>query len=172
MNSLSSKTSLILLTLLTMLLASFFVLEFYRVKSENQETSRLLSEVNQAADQRAAAQSIRFLQKTATEDVNDFEALTISPSRLVEVIESIEAAGRALSLETIIASVDKPEANSSTTLQSIDIVVETSGSWAGTSRFLKAIESLPTRVTIQEARLSKQDSAWDSQVKLSFYSFE
>jgi Tfp pilus assembly protein PilO len=172
MNSLNSKTSLILLTLLTALLASFFVLEFYRVKSENEETSRLLSEVNQAADQREATQSIRLLKKTAAQDVSAFEALTLSPSRLVEVIESIEEAGRSLSLETTIASVDKPEANGSTTPQSIDIVVETSGSWAGTNRFLKAIESLPTRVTIQEARLSKQGSAWDSQIKLSFYSFE
>ncbi|KKW14411.1 MAG: hypothetical protein UY54_C0019G0016 [Parcubacteria group bacterium GW2011_GWA2_50_10b] len=166
-----TKLILAVLSLSAALLLVFMVLDIYNIRAQNEETSRLLNTADQAANQKVLSQSIRSFQNQAKNDIALLDNLILTEGRLVPVIEDIEQAGRSLGLQTKIISVDQPDNKGAEVSRQIKLVVETSGSWSGNYSFLKALESLPTRVVIDEARLSKEGSSWQSRITLSLYLF-
>ena len=120
-----------------------------------------------------------MIQKNAAEDIAAFDSLTLSGDNLVPLIEDIEGAGQTLGLDTKIVSVGKIEDKKSVEPDIIRIVMETQGSWAPTLSFLRAIESLPHRVMIDESILSRDEigpagngASWRLKIVLSLYSFD
>ena len=167
----NSKLSLIILALASLILLAILTLGVYDIQAKNRKASELLNLANQAAEARTLARSIRMMQDSAAEDLTTFDNLTLSDDKLVPLIEEIEWAGRALGLDTSIVSVGKIEDKKSIEPDIIRIVMETQGSWTPTFSFLRAIESLPHRVTIEESSLSKTEFGWRSKIVLSLYSF-
>ena len=167
----NSKLSFIILVLISIVLLAVLILGTYTIQLKNKEASELLNLVDQATEARTLAQSIRMAQNNAAEDLAAFDGLTLSDDKLVSLIEDIEEMGRALGLDASIVSVGKIEDKKSVEPDIIRIVMETQGSWAQTLSFLRAIESLPHRVMIDESSLSKVEAGWHLKIILSLYSF-
>lgn len=148
------------------MLMAFLLLDIYNIRAKNKETSRLLNQADEAAEVGVLVQSIRLIQNNAREDLEAFEELALSDSKIVPLIESIEKAGQSLGVKTEIASVEKTDEP-----QQLNLIIETEGSWAGTLSFLKAIESLPHRVMVKSVNVSKDESLWSATIALSLYLF-
>ncbi|MDO8589927.1 MAG: hypothetical protein Q7R69_01485 [bacterium] len=167
----NSKPLLIILSLISISLLAVLVLGAYRIQLKNKEASELLNLADRAAEARTLAQSIRTVQSSAAEELAAFDSFTLSDSKLVPLIESVEGVGKALGLNTDIVSVGKIEDKKAVEPAMIRIVMETQGSWAQNLSFLRAIESLPNRVVIDELGLSKAEVGWRLRMVLSLYSF-
>ena len=168
----NSKVLLVTLSLIALALLSILALGVYNIRFKNKETSELLNLADHAAETGILIQSIRAAQNNSGQDIEAFDNLALAGDKIVPLIESIEGAGRALGLDTSILSVGKIEDKKSADPPIVRIVMETQGAWAPTLSFLRAIESLPYRVMIDESSLSKEEVGWRSRVILSLYSFD
>jgi len=168
----NSKLLLMALSLILIILLTIVALGIYDIKVKNKETFKLLNEADSVAETENLAQSIRVMQASAAEDITAFDNLVLVGDKLVPLIESIEEVGRELGLDTNIVSVAKIEDKKSVEPDIIRIVMETQGSWAPTLSFLRAIESLPHRVMIDESSLSKVEIGWRMRITLSLHSFD
>ena len=175
----NSKLLLAILSLVSIMLLAVLILGTYNIQLKNKEAFALLNLANEAAETKILSQSVRMIQKNATEDIAAFDSLTLSGDNLVPLIEDIEGAGQTLGLDTKIVSVGKIEDKKSVEPDIIRIVMETQGSWAPTLSFLRAIESLPHRVMIDESILSRDEigpagngASWRLKIVLSLYSFD
>ncbi|MDO8569626.1 MAG: hypothetical protein Q7R89_02525 [bacterium] len=181
----NSKLLLIILSFISIILLAVLIWETYNIQLKNKEASELLSLADQDAEAELLAQSIRMIQNNAATDIAAFDSLTLSDTNLVPLIESIEGAGQILGLDTNILSVEKIEDKKSVETDIVRIAIETRGSWAPTLSFLRAIESLPHRVMIDESNLSRDEigpasprqggagdgASWRLKIVLSLYSF-
>ncbi|MEX2013732.1 MAG: hypothetical protein WD896_00050 [Parcubacteria group bacterium] len=168
----SSKLLLTMLSLFALVLLAVLVLGVYDIQRKNKEASALLHLADKATRTRVLAQSIEAAQENASGDLAAFDSLTLSSDKLVPLIDSIEAAGRMLNLDTDIVSVDRTEGKGSSEPDIIHIVIEAQGPWAQALSFLRAIESLPHRVVIEGSNLARAEVGWRLRVALSLYSFD
>ena len=167
----NSKLLLITLSLISIIFLVVLIWETYNIQTKNKGASELLNLADQTAEVSVLAQSIRMIQNNATEDTKAFDDMTLSNDNLVFLIESIEGIGQTLSLDTNILSVGKIEDKKSIEPDIVRIAMETQGAWSPTLSFLRAIESLPHRVMIDESSLSKNETGWRLKIILSLYSF-
>ena len=175
----NSKSFLVILSTISVILFAILIMGVYRIRVMNKESSELLELSEHSAQTRILDQSIRVAQNMSAEDLSALELLTLSEDKTVSLIENIENVGRALGLETDIASIDEIKGSSFPEPKTIRIVVETGGSWTRTVSFLHAVESLPYRVMIRESDFSKievgPDGAttnWKSRIILELHSFD
>ena len=168
-----SKPVLILLVVVLAILLAALVFGLYDIKTKNIEISRVINEVDQAAETEGLIQSIKEIQNSASEDLEIFETIVFTSDKLVPLIEAIEEAGNKLGLETKIASVSEIEDKKSDEPKLIRMVIETSGgSWAATLSFLRAVENLPHRVMVEETNLSKEGESWRLRMTISIHAFD
>jgi len=171
----SHNESKIRLVVSAFIAVGLLTLLFFYTKSisgENAETAKLITSSGQMEEAERAAQLVRSIRASSGADIASFESLVLTSERLVPFIESIESAGRALGVDLEIASVDKKDEGEGSALERIRMVVKASGSWSGTYSLLKAIESLPYRVMIENVSLTKNDSAWEEAITLSLNAFK
>lgn len=175
----NSKLLLAALSLVSIILLAVLILGTYNIQLKNKEASELLNLADEVAETKILSQSIRMMQSNSAEDIAAFDSLTLSGDNLVPLIEDIEGAGQTLGLDTKIISVGKIEDKKSVEPDIIRIVAETQGPWAPTLSFLRAIESLPHRVMIDESSLSRNEigpasdgASWRLKIVLSLYSFD
>jgi Tfp pilus assembly protein PilO len=180
-----SKLFPITLSLLSIVFLAVLILEIYNIQLKNREASELFNLADNNAKMAVLTQSIRMVQTNSAEDIAAFDKLTLSDANLVSLIENIEATGHVLGLNTNIVSVEKIEDKKSAEPDLIRLAIETQGSWAPTLSFLRAIESLPHRVMINESNLSRNEAgpasprqggagdgvSWHLKIILSLYSF-
>lgn len=167
----NSKIFLVTLSLIALVFLASVIFGIYDIKTKNKETSELLNEADRTSETGDLAQSIRTIQMSAEEDLITFEKIVLTNDKLVPLIESVELAGRELGLETKVVSVGKIEDKKPEEPSMIRMVLEVVGPWAETVSFLRAIESLPHRVIIDEASLSEVDVNWRLRITLSLHSF-
>lgn len=167
----NSKLFLVLLSLVFTILLAVAIFAIYDIRAKNEETSELLDEAERIVEARSLAQSIKNIQNNVAEDILAFDKLVLTEEKLVPLIEDIEELGKELKLETSIVSVEKVEDKKAAKPDMIRIIIKAQGSWTPTLTFLKAIESLPHRVTIDETGLSKIDTNWHLRIVLLLYLF-
>ena len=169
----SSHTKSLLTTLVVtaVVLLAVLVIGVYNIRDKNNKTSELLNLADEAAEAGVLVQSIRILQNDAREDLESFDKLILSNDKLVPLIEDIEKTGRGFDLETNILSVGEVGKSGSVEPQTLRIALEAQGSWSGELSFLKAIESLPYRVMIEETDFQKKETGWHLKVVLALHLF-
>ncbi|OHA89767.1 MAG: hypothetical protein A3C70_00715 [Candidatus Zambryskibacteria bacterium RIFCSPHIGHO2_02_FULL_43_14] len=168
----NSKLLLTVFSLITIILLFALIIGVYSIRAKNQKISELINLATQASEVEVMARSIRAVQNSAKEDLEAFDDFVLSDDKLVALIESIEAVGQTLDLETKIVSVSKIEDKKVIVPDMIYIAMETQGPWAGTFSFLHAIENLPHRVKLDKLSLSKEEDGWHLAVTLVLYSFD
>lgn len=172
MTTQSSKSFLVLLSLVLIFLVAALVFGLYDIKTKNKEVSRIINDVDESAKTEELVQSIKEIQTAAAEDLETFESLVFTDGDLVPFIENIEEVGEKLSLETKIVSVNEIASKKPDEPNLIRLTIETvEGSWPATLSFLRAIESLPYRVMIDESTLSKDTNGWRLRMTISVHAF-
>lgn len=168
----NSKLFLIMLSFISAILVTVLSLGFYSIQAKNKETSQLLNVVDNATEESILTRSIRAIRNNADKDLVAFDKFVFSGDKLVPLIEKIEEAGRALGLDTNILSVGKIEDKKSLEPNIVRITMETQGPWAPTLSFLRAMESLPYRVMIDESSFTREETVWRLKITLALYSFD
>lgn len=163
----NSKFCLTILSLVLLGLLAAVVFTVYEIRTKNKETSRLLNESNEVFERKELAQSVREIKTSAAEDVVAFENLILVDEKLVSLIESIEAEGKALGLDTKIVSVAKIESKKPEEPVLIKMIIQAEGDWTPTLSLLRAIESLPYKVMMEESNLLKVEDVW--QLRTTFF---
>lgn len=163
---------MVTLSLISLIFLSALVFGIYDIKTKNKKTSLLLSEADRTSETGELAQSIKTIKTNAGEDLTTFDEIVFTNEKLVPLIENIESTGRSLGLETKIVSVGKIEDKKTLEPNIIRIVLETQGAWAETLAFLRAVESLPHRVMIDDSSLSEVDVNWRLRITLAIHSFD
>lgn len=168
----NSKLILTVASFVFFALSAVIIFGIYDIKAKNKKTSELLNEADRLAEAENLTQSIKMIQASVAADLTALDNLVLVNDKLVPLIESVEEAGQELGLDTDIISVEKIVDKKSVEPDIIRIVTETRGPWAPTLSFLRAIESLPHRVTISDASFSKVETNWRSRIVLTLYSFD
>lgn len=168
----TSKSALAALVAISLILLSVFIFGVYDIRTNNRETIELLSAADEASEMRTNAQFIRMMRNNLAGDIRAFEEIVLTSSKLVSLIETIESTGRALGLELEIVSVNEMQDRRARGPKTIRIELEAKGSWASASSFVRAMESLPHRVIMEEVNLSKEDTVWHLRMAISIFSFD
>lgn len=169
------KRSQVILSFLSVILVIFLaviIFSIFDMRGKNIETSKLLNESSQIVETDNITQSIKVIRSSSIEDINAFNDLVLVDDKLVSLIESIENKGKELGLTLNIVSVEKRSGAESNTPNTIRMAIEADGTWVGTYAFLRAIESLPHRVMIDEMSFSKTSDDWHLRVVLILSSFD
>ena len=172
MTSHHSKSLLIMLSLISVVLLAALTLGVYYVRAQNQETSEMLNIVDQATEVETLTQSIRMIQNSSAEDITALDGFVLSSEKLVSLIEEIEGVGRAVGVDVDILSVEKVENKKTNEQSTIRLSMETHDTWASTLAFIRAMESLPHRVMVEGSTLSREETDWRSRLVLSLYLFD
>lgn len=164
-----TKLTIWLLSFAAIILLGLALLDLRKVVVENREASSLALTAEEKGREEAVVQSVKVLRQRSGEVVEEFERLTLTNEALVPTIELIESGGRSLGLAVEIASVEK--SGGAGEPSKVRLVIETKGAWSGTLSFLRAVESLPHRVMIENVYFTKEGGQWRSSIAVSLYSF-
>lgn len=167
-----SKINLILLSFSALVLLMLGVWGVHIIRTKNENTSILLSEVNQVADNELRTKSIEQVRESASAEIALFEQSVLTDVGIASAIEKIETAGRLLNVSTDIVSVDKASTDANKNPQELDVVLESIGSWSNNFHFLRAIETLPYKTSLKNVSLTKFGSSWRLNMTVTLYSFK
>lgn len=165
-----TRLTIWVLAFAALILLVLALLDLRKVRVENRAVSTLVQVAEEKGQKEAVVQSVKALRQRGGEEIEAFEKMTLSNETLVPTIELIERGGGSLGLEVEIASVDKSEAKPGEPSK-VSLVIESRGSWAGIMSFLKAVESLPHRVMVDNVYFTKEGGQWRSSLSISLFSF-
>lgn len=171
MNISNTQMRLVLAGTMALLLAACFAYAIYTVRAANTAISQLALQAESVSKKEKENQAIRTARLASEADIQAFEKIPLSGNGVVGVIESLEAAGKSLNLDTNIVSVNDVEGEKGNAQKQILIVIEGEGSWTGAYSLVKAVESLPQRVILKSVELSKNDALWKTRIGFSIFSF-
>ena len=160
-----------------LLLLGVFVYGIYTIKSKNEKASLLLLRADKLTEETVLLRSIKNLRLASKEDLESLERAVLEESEMVDLIETIEHAGRNKGLNTSIVSVSvvvestgkgkaKPPPPPPGTPKKIELVVESEGPLNGILNFAKVLEGLPHKISINEASLVRGETTWTHKTSL------
>ncbi len=141
--------------------------------------SRIRGEVTQAniailektgSDSRT--KSILALQENYKDDLAVINNTVLNKTELVSVLEELEKTGRNLGLKTSISSItDEATKTASSTAQTVRIAVSAEGVWSSNLAFIRLIENLPHKISIERVDLTKSEEIWrtNATIKVTIY---
>ncbi|MEK7194549.1 MAG: hypothetical protein AAB660_02575 [Patescibacteria group bacterium] len=116
--------------------------------------------------------SILALQENYKDDLVVINDSVLNKTELVSVLEELEKTGRNLGLKTSISSItDEATKTASSTAQTVRITVNTEGVWSSNLAFVRLIENLPYKISVERADLSKAEEIWKTSaiIKVTTY---
>lgn len=164
-----SKLTIIILALISLALLVLLGLDIRNIKTEGEETSRLLNSVDEVSGEEVVNRSIVSLQSELAEELDSLAEIAVADKEVVSVIERVESAGKELGLKTEIATVEKIEGESASRIK---ITVESEGAWGASFALLQAIENLPYLTKVERAQMSRNESNWRTSITFSLPLFE
>ena len=165
----NSKLRTYTIFLADMILIAVFVWALLSIKIQNAETKTLLQATENAGKEERLALNVRHLKATAGTEIEAFEERMLMEENVVSIIESIESAGKDLGVALEILSVDKVEGEKP---QKLNISLEAKGSWDSIFSFIRSVESLPQRVSVENIDLHKEGSGWRIQLSFTLLTFD
>ncbi|KKR31515.1 MAG: hypothetical protein UT65_C0024G0002 [Parcubacteria group bacterium GW2011_GWF2_39_8b] len=168
MNNINSlKKILVVLIICIIWFCSIYYIIFSNIKNKNEQTGRLISELNAQVKKQENSLLVERMIKNADSNINLIDSSIIAKDGDVGFIENLERIARESGLEMTIQSLifeDDPSF-ASTTLTSLKITAKTKGAWLGSYKFLAHMESLPFKIKINKFVLVKNISDADSEIK-------
>jgi len=175
---LRSKSILYILGVLAVILLGVLVDGIYEIRIENQNISQIINQADEADKESTLAGSIRSIKNDYQKQIKEITALLVHSDDIVPLIDSVEKLGKDMGLNTKTSSVvqDKTNAKEIKYPLIVHINIETEGSWAGSMRYLYALENLPANISIDSVDLTLNDSiknkVWRSNIAFSIYTFK
>ena len=168
----NSKILLVISVIMALVLLALFASSIWIIREKNQESSELLYEVDRRAEVETLVQEVDRAELDASNELATLENLSLSSTKLVPLIDSIEGVGQSLGLDVKIESVDRVEDKQSGGPAVFRIITGATGSWRANYSYLHALESLPTRTMVESVSLSLSEDGWQSRIILSVHSFD
>jgi hypothetical protein len=168
----NTKSILVLFSLLSLVLFGVLSMGFYKIRIKNEETYKLLNTVSQADQAEILAQTIEAARTKAALDLETLNKLTFEEAKTVSLIEDVEQAGRDLGVRTQINAVNKTSLPNSPELELFKMTIEARGTWQNTFSYLKALESLPYRIVMENTNLKKEENEWVLRIVMGLHSFK
>jgi len=142
-----TKTILISLSLLSLVLLAVLIFGLYKIRLQSEESVSLEGRAASLGQMDNVAQSVRSIKNSSGVDLSKLDDLIVSQKKVVSFIEMIENLGGSMNLLTHTLSVNTDETM-------VRIALETDGSWTRSMNFIQALESLPYKVTLDETTMS------------------
>lgn len=186
MNNVSNyKKIAILLTLCVLGLFAVSYLVYKELLIKNESNANLLQRILTESSREVYATSIQKQLEKLDPDIKKVESSIVPASDVVSFIEELENTARNNGLEIKNDSISE-EADSklsSTTVVFLKIKSITTGTWAGTYKFLSELESLPHKVRISsfsitnstfqsDASLPVTKKNWDATFEIKVLKFK
>jgi len=158
-----TKTILISLSLIILILFGFLFYVLYKIRTQNQKVINLEVQAEELKQMDNIAQTIRFTKNNTGDDLARLDNLILSQDKIVPFIENVEGIGKQMGLKTQITSVSTDETN-------VFVEIDTEGEWIRSMDFVHAVENLPLKVTIDEMAitfLGDLSQKWHTRISLS-----
>jgi hypothetical protein len=158
-----TKTTLMFMILLVLVLSGVVVYGVERIKSENETASSLLSQSAEVDGANAIALATKKDKSDAATNLALLDQIELGQSEFVPFLETIESTGRTLGVKVKISAVNadpapKVTATSKTLTyippQAVHLSISGSGSWAATLGFVHALENLPHKISLDAVTLT------------------
>lgn len=156
-----TKTILISLCLLTLVLLAVLVYGLYKIRVQSEEVVSLESQAESLGQMDNVAQSVRSIKNSSGTDLAGLDNLIVSQKKVVSFIEMIESLGGSMGLETHTLSVNTDETT-------VRIALETDGPWARSMGFIRALENLPYKITLDETTMASnlESEEWHTNITI------
>jgi len=187
MKNLATKSFMVLLGLLSIVLVAILVFGAYHIKNKSIETSGTIQKVEESSNNSILVQSINSSGNKSSNELAGLEELSLSQDKLVIFIENLEELAKSMNLGIKIISVESEPGKGADNPDKIHFRIETSGNWGNNMKFLHAIEYLPFRTILNNTSLSLSNvnnnsnisttstsgiSKWKLNTDLAVYSFK
>jgi hypothetical protein len=186
MKNLATKSFIVLLGLISLVLMGTIAFGAYYIKNKSIRTAETVQKVEESSNNSLLVQSINSSGDNTSNELTKLEGLGLSQEKLVGFIENLEELARSMNLSIKIVSVDSEPGKGADNPDKIHFKIETFGNWSSNMKFLHALEYLSYRIMIGNTELSSkgtnnlniattsisQKNNWKLNTDLSVYSFK
>lgn len=134
--------------------------EIFLVKNAEADIKQALTAADTKIGTDSRTRGILSIQNNSKEDLQVIDKAIITKSELVNVIDNLEKTGRGLGLTIAISSITSDASKNTTTPQNVRISVEATGKWFDNMTFLKLLENLPYKISIERADMGSAGEVW------------
>lgn len=186
MKTSSTKSLLILFSVIALVFLAILIFGIYYIKSKNNHTLELISQVELGSNNSLLIQTIKSNNTGTSSEITELNEITLTKEKLVGFIENLEQMGKDHGLKIKILSVSAEDNSDKSQPQKINIQVETQGEWKPSMKYIHLVENLPYRTVINSSQINLDSGSinlssgsttsnkrnWKSNLSLTFYSFE
>lgn len=166
-----SSLRIIMLSLVSAALLGVLFYSVYSILKAEAETRQLLLRAEALSGNDSWTKSVKSLHTGSNAEIEVISEAAITRTELISLIESLESAARGLGLKVSVSSIKSEAGQSSTTPETVKMVVDTEGSWPGNFTFIKLLQSLPVKSEIESSSLSHTGKVWRSGTTLKVIVF-
>lgn len=168
----TSTTRIIIIGFITLVFATTLGYEVYLVSS----TEREVTSANESADLEiggdSRAKNIALLQESSKSELALIEEIILTRADLVALVEKLEKTGRDLGLNVSISSItNDSKTSSSANPETVRISIESRGSWTSSLSYVKLIENLPHKFSIDRVDLGTDGEGWRTLISLKVITY-
>ncbi|MBX4195755.1 hypothetical protein KW796_02260 [Candidatus Parcubacteria bacterium] len=159
----NSKTRLTVLVFISALLALGVMAELSYIKMTSAEAGEMLAEADTRSGNDAWTRNARSVQVNERDSVRILDDAKLTRTKLITLIDLLEKTGRSMNLSVVVTSVKSDASSISTSSpETVNMTVTTSGPWASSLAFIRLLENLPHKIYIDESRITKEGQVWET----------
>ncbi len=168
----TSTTRIIIIGLITLLFALGLGYELHLVSRIQKE----VASANESADSYiggdSRAKNIALLQESSKEELALIEEIILTRADLVALLEKLENTGRDLGLNVSISSItNDSKTSSSANPETVRISIESRGAWGPSLSYIKLVENLPHKFSIDRVDLGTDGEGWRTIISLKVVTY-
>lgn len=157
----SPKSRIIYLALFITLFAALLAYLLVSISTARRSATEAYAESLSLSGNDSWTREVGRIQDELQGDLATLDEAAITQPELISLIESLEKTGREMGLKVLFSSLVS-EGVSSTTPQTVKMVVDTEGSWSASLAFVNLLEHLPVKSSIENSTLNLSGTAWRS----------
>lgn len=149
-----TKKVLALVVLLNVALLAVLVFFFFAIKSKNETISRNENIIETALAERGKIATLKTLVEETHKDREKLDSFLVDKEKIVEFLESVENLAKNERLSIGIGSLEeRTDSASGVAVPTLNLSIDSSGSWSNVIKFLHLMENLPYHLSISKVNL-------------------
>jgi Tfp pilus assembly protein PilO len=168
----TSLTRIIIIGLITLATMGGLGYEVYLISSIQNEVTSTNESTDLQVGSDSRAKNIALLQESARAEVKMIEEVLLTRSDLVSLVEKLEKTGRDLGLNVSISSItNDSKTSSSVNPETVRISIEARGSWAPSLSYVRLIENLPHKFSVEKVDIGTDGEGWRTLISLKLITY-
>ena len=161
------KIVLLVLSLVSIAIFISYYFLYESIKSDNENTSALLSQISIQSKKQAYLASAKDVIDTIKPKITLIDSSVIPKDGDIGFIESLEGMSHGDRLSVTIDSLDEEDNLGSNSVVALKVMLRTNGTWDETYKLLARLEALPYKVKISQYSLvNAGNDAWQSSFEM------